>query len=153
LLIFAPAPSAHYLFFILFIIYLPVLHFTKVLPISNYGLDVIFSLLKKAFYFYDIYFSSTLALFVHALYSHKRTALSIALAKPRAGNKKRLLYKSSILTKLPSPLSSAVNGSRWYSINSSGVSPSFASVKVYINADKDKIRILKENKGKCGIYR
>nr|YP_009072373.1 truncated GIY-YIG endonuclease [Sclerotinia borealis]AIJ56805.1 truncated GIY-YIG endonuclease [Sclerotinia borealis] len=64
------------------------------------------------------------------------------------------LYKSSLIpSKSSSPLFSAIDGSRVYSTNSFTVLPSFTPVKVYVNADKDKILILKENKGKCGIYR
>jgi len=44
-------------------------------------------------------------------------------------------------------------GSRSYSTNSSPTTPSFQPVKVYLNADEDKLIILKENKGKCGVYR
>lgn len=43
-------------------------------------------------------------------------------------------------------------GSRSYSTNSSPTTPHFQPVSVYLNADQDKILILKENKGKCGVY-
>lgn len=42
---------------------------------------------------------------------------------------------------------------RSYSTNSPTIAPSFQPAKVYIKGDKYKVLILKENKGKCGIYR
>jgi hypothetical protein len=59
---------------------------------------------------------------------------------------KHLFYKSSLM-KL-----SLNEGSRSYSTNSSPTTPPFQPVSVYLNADQDKILILKENKGKCGVY-
>lgn len=115
-------------FFISLIIYLPVLHFNLLLFL-NYSLFAIFYLLKKLFYFYRLNFSSTSVLLIHE--KHSRTALLRG---------KRLLYRSN-------PTKSS-QWSRGYSTNSSSVASSFQPVKVYINADQDKVLILKENKGK-----
>jgi len=60
---------------------------------------------------------------------------------------KHFFYKRSVMK---CPLN---KGSRSYSTNSSPTIPSFQPVKVYLNADEDKLIILKENKGKCGVYR
>lgn len=60
------------------------------------------------------------------------------------------------------PTKSAIcGGFRGYSTNSSAVAPPFLffliikknSVRIYRKADLDKVQILQENKGKCGVYR
>lgn len=80
-------------------------------------------------------FSSTSALLVHV--KHSRTALLCG---------KQNLYKSS--TTKPH-----INGwFRGYSTNSSSIAPSFQPVTIYRNADIDKVLVLKENKGKSGVY-
>ena len=61
-------------------------------------------------------------------------------------SEKHLFYKSSFMKW------SLNKGSRSYSTNSSPTTPHFQPVSVYLNADQDKILILKENKGKCGVY-
>jgi len=60
--------------------------------------------------------------------------------------RKHLFYKSSFM-KL-----SLNEGSRSYSTNSSSITPPYQPLSVYLNADQDKILILKDKKGKCGVY-
>lgn len=131
LLVFALSP------FISFILSLPVLHF-KVLLFSNSSLLAIFPLQSKASGFNRRNFSST-------------SALSVGVRNSGAA----LLRKKSPLR---GPTKYAIDGGfRGYSTNSSAVAAPIPlgkePVKIYRNADLDKVRILKENKGKCGVYR
>jgi hypothetical protein len=92
--------------------------------------------LFKVLYFNFIYFLSTYDLLVDVRYSRVTRFQG-----------KCLIYNSG------SSKSFISKGFRNYSTNSSSVAPLLQPVKRYINADLDKIRILEENKGKCGIYR
>jgi hypothetical protein len=121
------------IFFISLIIYLSVLHFHFLLYL-NYTLLAILYL--SYFYFYPLNFSSTLGSLIH-----DKPSIASLLGR------KHLFYKSSFM-KL-----SLNEGSRSYSTNSSPTTPTYQPLSVYLNADQDKILILKENKGKCGVYR
>ena len=123
------------IFFICLIIYLSVLH-SNFLLYLNYSLLAILYLSKKLYYLYRLNFSSTSGLLIHG--KHSITALFSG---------KHLVYKSDFRKLSFNKLS------RSYSTNSSSITPSLQPVSVYINADQDKVLILKENKGKCGVYR
>lgn len=88
------------------------------------------------FYFYHLNLSSTLGLLIH-----DKPYITALLRE------KHLSYKSGFMKW------SLNKGSRSYSTNSSPTTPHFQPVSVYLNADQDKILILKENKEKCGVYR
>ena len=125
LLVFAFSP------FISFILSLPILHFYVLLFYNSILLrGRLFPLRRKASGFNRRNFSSTLA-------------LSVAQRNPGAA-------KSPLRGPTKCDIDS---GFRGYSTNSSTVAPPTQPAKIYRNADLDKLRILKENKGKCGVYR
>ena len=119
--------------FISFIVYLPVLHL-KVLLLPNSSLLALLYLRSKAYGFNRRNYSSVSALSVYVRNS------GAALLRDKS------LFRGT--TK-----SAICGGFRGYSTNSSAVAPPFQPVRIYRNADLDKVQILQVNKGKCGVYR
>ena len=109
-----------------FFYYSYVLHFSVVL-LSKHSLFTILSLLIKSLYLYPVNFSAPAAISVDV--EHNRTDVR----------------------SLPRRATPLVEGLRGYSTKSSP--PPIKPVKIYKNADLNKLLILKESKGKCGIYR
>lgn len=122
--------------FTFFILYLFVLLHFNMLFFSNSSLLSNYLLLRKTFDFNLINFSYSSALLVYVI------NFEVALLR-----EKPPLYRSG-------GMKSYINGRfRYYSTNSLAVTASSYPVKIYMNADLDKVIILKENKGKCGVYR
>lgn len=167
LLIFAPAPYCTLFFYLLYLFGCTVF-FNSVTYIRLWFRCSVFLIKKSLWYLsykFIFYFGFTSGLYfyknispgdVHALYSYKKKGFIYSPNEVMGRQTIKnacFLYKSSLIpSKSSLPLLSAIDGSREYSTNSFTVLPSFTPVKVYVNADIDKTLILKENKGKCGIY-
>jgi hypothetical protein len=131
-------------YLISFILTLLILQFSyaspeeEVLLFSNSSLLVVFPL--RASGFIRKIFSYTSVLLVDV----RKAALLLLPAKQ--GDEKLLQGRQAVVN----------GGFRVYSTNSSSVAGANLRrqpVKIYINADLDKVLILQDNKGKCGVYR